>query len=121
MFIGEKIVAPLESLFFFPGLCSLVAVGLFLDHYIWELDANHIFISSTELDQDNALTIGDLAFTSFEYLIITEGYHFVPRFQYSFYLEVAGPCPSELYTRHFMICLLQVPVFHCWSCCCHGV
>lgn len=59
---------------------------------MWELDATQIFISSTQIDQENALTIGNLAFTSFEYLITTEGYNFIPGFQYSFYLEVAGAC-----------------------------
>jgi hypothetical protein len=65
-------------------------VGLFLDHYNWELDSNRIFISTTQLREEDALTIGNLTFTSFQYLITTQGYHFIPKFQYSFYLEVAG-------------------------------
>lgn len=72
------------------GLCGIGAVGIFLDHFLWEIDPTLIFISVTELAQEEALTIGNQTFTSFQYLINTEGYNFIPLFQYSFYLEVAG-------------------------------
>lgn len=80
------------------SLCGLAAVGVFLDHYLWELDTTRIFISSTQLEEEDALTIGDFSFTSFQYLITTEGYHFLPNLQYSFYLEVAGACLPLLVT-----------------------
>ena len=71
-------------------LCGVCAVGLFLDHFLWALDPAFIFISVTELAPTNALTIANRTFTSFQYLITTEGYNFVPQLQYSFYLDVAG-------------------------------
>lgn len=68
----------------------MVAVGVFMDYYLWELDTSRVFINITTLAQSEALTLGNLTFTSFEYLISEEGYNFVPSFQYSFFLEIAG-------------------------------
>ena len=65
-------------------------MGVFLDHYYWDLDAPLIFIRVTELNTQNALTIGNTTLTSFQYLLTTRGYRAVPFLRYSFYIEIAG-------------------------------
>lgn len=92
LFASKPLSCDIPSLqaLFLAGVCGIGAVGIFLDHFLWELDPTLIFISVTELALVDALTIGNQTFTSFQYLITTEGYNFLPQFRYSFYLEVAG-------------------------------
>ena len=71
-------------------------MGVFLDHYLWELDTVGIFISTTQLSPENALTINNLTLTSFEYLLTEDGYHLLPSFDFSFYIEIAGKKAVEL-------------------------
>lgn len=61
-----------------------------MDHYLWELDTVRIFISTTQLSAQNALTINNLRLTSFEYLLTDEGYHLVPTLGYSVYVQIGG-------------------------------
>ena len=57
---------------------------------MWELNPSFVFNSITVLSRDEALTIGDQTFTSFDYLLTIEGYQLLAGFNYSFYLEIAG-------------------------------
>lgn len=72
------------------GVCGLTAVGVFLDHFLWDLDTPSIFVNVTQLNKGEALIIDNMTVDSFEYLLTTRGYRSAPSLLYSFYLEVAG-------------------------------
>ena len=59
----------------------MVAVGIFLDFYIWDLNSEMIFIDSTALEGDR---------TSFRYLLDNEGYTLNKVLHYSFGIHVGG-------------------------------
>ena len=59
----------------------MVAVGIFLDFYLWDLNSEEIFIDSTALEGDR---------TSFRYLLDNEGYTLSKVLHYSFGIHLAG-------------------------------
>lgn len=60
---------------------GMVAMGIFLDFYIWDMNSEMIFIDSTALEGDR---------TSFRYLLDNEGYTLNKVLHYSFGIHVGG-------------------------------
>jgi hypothetical protein len=82
-----------ESDVFFVHIAALgmVAIGIFLDFYIWDMNSEVIFIDSTALEGDR---------TSFRYLLDNEGYTLNKELHYSFGIHVGGITSILNYCLH---------------------
>lgn len=70
-------------------LCGSIAIGLFLDFYVWDMTARQVFLESTTSDSV-PLRPGSTFTYPFEYLLVNEGYSTVATLRWSFGLQVAG-------------------------------
>ena len=69
------------SIFVYVAALGMVAIGVFLDFYLWDLNSEVVFIDSTALEGDR---------TSFRYLLDNEGYTLYKVLHYSFGIHVTG-------------------------------
>ena len=71
---------------FYPAALGMVAAGVFLDFYIWELNSEMVFIDSTALSGDR---------TAFRYLLDNNGYTLQKILHYSFGMHLGGTYESR--------------------------